>query len=248
MEEDHDIEFSPAIISVKEAAECASLVADNNTMPALQDLLEDFDVNRLEELAESLLADVTTTMEASDSRSSQESTKVESIEKRLLGQMVGSNESDMESAEDSSLMEFETSAHQNITENFRNVLLGNFSRSLEIETSADDFIIDKTYEIYSDDDIPVAEIITTDSEEEQDEITLDEPLLKLLSPIPSNYEKFVSSKSPFTSIASDCGYESHGSPRSVMMSPTNEFAFESLDLETDEFWDNSLRELFPSLS
>lgn len=145
-------------------------------------------------------------------------------------------------------MDFQTSEHQNIHEIFANIS-GNLKQSPEIETTANEPAIDETYEIYADDEIPVAEIITTDTEEdERDEMSLDEPLLKLLSPIPSNYENYKSSKSPFTSITSDYGYESHlGSPRSSI-SPTNEFAFEKLDIETDDFWDNSLRELFPSLT
>jgi hypothetical protein len=78
------------------------------------------------------------------------------------------------------------------------------------------------------------------------DVTFEEPMMKLLSPIPSDYDKCYRN-SPFTSLASDYGYESQiGSPRSSL-SPTNEFAFDSLTLENDDFWDNSLRELFPSL-
>lgn len=43
-----------------------SFVEDNCALPALQDMLEDFDVSKLEELAESLLADVTSELEEPD--------------------------------------------------------------------------------------------------------------------------------------------------------------------------------------
>lgn len=69
-------------------------------MPSLQDLLEDFDASRLEELAESLLADVTTDMEDDTTRGSNAFTKTESDSKRLFGSMVGTKTEDLEPCQD----------------------------------------------------------------------------------------------------------------------------------------------------
>lgn len=167
-------------------------------------------------------------------------------------------------------MEFDLPALQSISVNVTNTydhLIENGDCKLETvpkdetttyKTISDD---DSDKTIYSDDEIPVAEtnnieIVATDEEEEEEDnidhnkemacISVDEPLMNLLSPIPSHYENFISSKSPLTSLASDYGYESHGSPNSEIA--TNEFKFESLDLSTDDPWNSSLIELFPSLN
>lgn len=238
---------------------------DNSTLPALQDLLEDFDIERLEELAESLLADVTTTMETSNNGSSKAIAKDESTREQLSGSVVGSDESRMEPSEHSysSVIDFdELPALQGINTNTFETIVDNGDCKLETEsedtaTTHQLIISDEDSDskmIYSDDEIPVVEtnieIITTDEEEDKEIacLSVDEPLLNLLSPIPSHYENYMCSKSPLTSLASDYGYESHGSPSSIMSS--HEFKFDSLDFDfsTDDPWNSSLRELFPSLT
>lgn len=69
-------------------------------MPSLQDLLEDFDASRLEELAESLLADVTTDIEDDAAGGGHPITKVEGDTKSVLGPMVGSKTEDLEPCKD----------------------------------------------------------------------------------------------------------------------------------------------------
>lgn len=78
----------------------SSSLEDNCSMPSLQDLLEDFDASRLEELAESLLADVTTDIEGDAPGSGHTSTKIESDRKSMLGCLVGSQTEHMESSKD----------------------------------------------------------------------------------------------------------------------------------------------------
>lgn len=75
-------------------------VEDNCSMPSLQDLLEDFDASRLEELAESLLADVTTDMEIDATGSSNPITQIESESKSMFGSMVGTKTERLEPCQD----------------------------------------------------------------------------------------------------------------------------------------------------
>lgn len=72
-------------------------------MPSLQDMLGDFDMSRLEELAESLLADVTTDMEEDSTKSIQRITENESIAERMLEQLVGPTTKQLESSKNKNL-------------------------------------------------------------------------------------------------------------------------------------------------
>lgn len=98
--------------------------------------------------------------------------------------------------------------------------------------------------IYADDEIPVEESecleISDLSDQESDEdIYLNlklEPTLRLLSPIPPLSKDYDLFNNPSMS-PSDNGYESHGSPNSMM---SHDFYFNN---DPDEF----LNELFPSL-
>lgn len=69
-------------------------------MPSLQDLLEDFDPSHLEELAESLLADVTTEFEGNASRSSPSVAETESTTEPLLRPLVGTKTEELEPCQD----------------------------------------------------------------------------------------------------------------------------------------------------
>lgn len=69
-------------------------------MPSLQDMLEDFDASRLEELAESLLADVTTEFEDDATKGSHRATQIEGKPKSMLRSMVGTKTEKLEPSKD----------------------------------------------------------------------------------------------------------------------------------------------------
>lgn len=73
---------------------------DNCSLPSLQDMLEDFDASRLEELAESLLADVTTEFEDDATKSGHRTTQTQGKSKSMLGSMVGTKTKQLESSKD----------------------------------------------------------------------------------------------------------------------------------------------------
>ena len=85
-------------------------MASNSSLPSLQDLLlpdieieegalddAEFDAGKLEELAESLLADITADLEASDRESNASIAEIPSGSERLLGSMVGTTAECLES-------------------------------------------------------------------------------------------------------------------------------------------------------
>lgn len=73
---------------------------DHCSMPSLQDMLDDLDGKRLEELAESLLADVTTCLEDDVTGSSITAAQGESDAKPLFGPMVGTKTEELEPCQD----------------------------------------------------------------------------------------------------------------------------------------------------
>uniref|UniRef100_A0A1L8EII2 X-box-binding protein 1 n=1 Tax=Haematobia irritans TaxID=7368 RepID=A0A1L8EII2_HAEIR len=90
-------------------------VAGNSTLPTLQDMLlpdieidegalndAEFDAGKLEELAESLLADITADLEACDREGNETSAQVTSGTERLLGPMVGTTTECLESSQHTS--------------------------------------------------------------------------------------------------------------------------------------------------
>lgn len=87
-------------------------MACNSSLPSLQDMLlpdieidegalddAEFDAGKLEELAESLLADITADLEASDRASNASVAEIASGEERLLGSMVGTTAECLESSQ-----------------------------------------------------------------------------------------------------------------------------------------------------
>ncbi|XP_004522807.1 uncharacterized protein LOC101448283 [Ceratitis capitata] len=75
-------------------------VEDYCTLPTLQDMLlvdEEFDASKLEELAESLLADITADMEAGNGAGNENDAKIAGIAERLSGSMVGTKTECLES-------------------------------------------------------------------------------------------------------------------------------------------------------
>lgn len=288
---------------------------DNSALPALQDLLEDFDDARLEELAETLLADVITNMENDIARGDQSFAEGESTTKQLFESMVGSTTEQLESSRHAreptscsdSVMETHNysklycdaprisadtesidplspalsqngkykmrikkekiDTQQNITydndTDDNNTLYGTYDNSshcITVLVSDDSIPIDNTVvieEIYCDEEVDSSEEKNMASTLSSSSINCDikfEPPMELLSPIPGllalddsnstndcleNNLNLITcnmsgDKSPFTSITSDCGYESLGSPNSDMMSFT-------------DFWNDTFSELFPAL-
>lgn len=85
---------------------------DCSNLPTLQDMLvldlindddEEFDANKLEELAESLLADITADMEASDRTCNETIAEIAGGGERLSGSVVGTTTECMESSEHSKI-------------------------------------------------------------------------------------------------------------------------------------------------
>lgn len=74
---------------------------DHCSMPSLQDMLEDFDASRLEELAESLLADVITDLATDSAPGGPGNATHEGTAERMPGRMVGTQPEQLESAQDS---------------------------------------------------------------------------------------------------------------------------------------------------
>lgn len=73
---------------------------DSCSLPALQDMLEDFDVSKLEELAESLLANVTSELEGTDPGSIQADAEGSSPSCGMPGPVVGTPSEQLESGEE----------------------------------------------------------------------------------------------------------------------------------------------------
>lgn len=75
-------------------------VEDNCALPALQDMLEDFDVSKLEELAESLLADVTSELEEPDRGSCPANAQDAGTGSGMPGPVVGTPPEQLESGQE----------------------------------------------------------------------------------------------------------------------------------------------------
>lgn len=228
--------------------------------------MEDFDANRLEELAESLLADVITELAHDTEPSSQSITKTEGTAKRMSGSVVGTG---------TELLESTKNTNESIVTKEQSTLITNPINSFIVK-----------HEIKSDVNINLSTIpIKTDTETlygtydennhsitivlPDENISIDEAVeeikceyestpsqlsdVPLLSPIPSicpspdglysttssMYD--VNLKSPLHSITGESGYESLGSP----MSHGNEM--DTLNFDDDMMWNSPFIELFPSL-
>lgn len=221
---------------------------DNCSLPSLQDMLEDFDASRLEELAESLLADVITNLADDTVGNSTPNAQTSGTSERMSESMVGTRTEIVESTKniDDSLntptkkrvhIKVEPQSEDDCMdmENMSNdtdTLYGTYDEKthcITIMVNGDDIATDEAVEeVYCDED--------------------DTSEASLLSPTPSNYssschsssqllcDAIVDVKSPISiSQSSDCGYESIGSPSGSYCS------------DMDELWNSSFNQLFPSL-
>lgn len=226
-------------------------------------MLEDFDVSKLEELAESLLANVTSELEDTDRGSGPADAEDASTSSGVLGPMVGTPPEQLEPSE-------ETDQGSSLILDTHNYSKSPFHVPLPLESQQSDSsqqTVFGTYDnetncitiVWNDDELSLEEeVICEESEEDipddqEFKIKL-EPVQELLSPIPSTCSNYssVSSTQPLQedddqqqifkcpptpkSTFSDGGYESLGSPPC-----STDFSMSSLD----EFWNLVL---FPILS
>jgi len=218
-------------------------------LPTLQDMLEEFDASRLEELAESLLADVITTLADDPAGDSSSNAKTDGKTERMSRSVVGTRPEVVESTkniDDSLNTPTKKRAHIKIEpknedetcmdlENDDDTLYGTYDEKthcITILVSGDDIATDEAVEeVYSDED---------HSSEGSSNVSM-------LSPAPSHCsstghhsssqllsDTIVDVKSPISIPSSDCGYESIGSPLSYCS-------------DMDELWNSSFNQLFPSL-
>lgn len=229
-------------------------------------MLEDFDVSKLEELAESLLANVTSELEGTDRGSSTPDAQNAGTGCGMLEPMVGTPSEQLESSEETDQgscliltthnyskspfhIEKSQSSQQSGPDHHQQTVYGTYDN----ESNCITIVLDE-------DELPLEEEIiceepTTDDDFEQEFKVKLEPVQNLLSPIPStcsNYSEDLSKpmqedeelqhvfKCPLTpvSFVSDGGYESLGSP-------TSSTDFNMTTSSFDEFWN---LDLFPILN
>lgn len=239
---------------------------DNCSLPALQDMLEDFDVSKLEELAESLLANVTSELEGTDRGSSPADAQDAGPGCGMLEPMVGTPPEQLEPSE-------ETDQGSSLILTTHNYSKSPFhvekSHSSQQSDSDHQQTVYGTYDtesncitiVLEEDELPLEQEIiceepTDDDDDDEQEFKVKlEPVRDLLSPIPSicsNYSEDLKPvqeeddelqhvfKCPLTpvSFVSDGGYESLGSP-------TGSTDFNMTTSAFDEFWN---LDLFPILN
>jgi len=219
---------------------------DNCSLPSLQDMLEDFDASRLEELAESLLAGVITNLADDSSGDSPTNAKTSGPTKRMSRPVVGTRSEVVEPSKDidDSLntptkqrvqIKIEPKSDDDICMDVSKddeTLYGTYdekTHSITIMVSGDDIATDEAIEeVYCDDDESEVSVVS------------------MLSPVPTHRSSTghdssqllsdanVDVKSPISIQSSDCGYESIGSPLSYCS-------------DIDDFWKSPFNHLFPSL-
>ncbi|XP_055528066.1 uncharacterized protein LOC129720603 [Wyeomyia smithii] len=233
---------------------------------ALQDMLEEFDVSKLEELAESLLANVTSELEDAVRGGSPADAEDASTGSRVSGSVVGTAPEQLEPSEETdsgSSLILTTHNYSKSPFHVEKISTQNEQQSDQDQQST---MVFGTYDnetncitiILNDDELALEEEIICEeeastepevSEEQQDFKMKPEPLQELLSPIPSicsdyssqpavRLEDELAFKSPLTpgSFISDGGYESLGSPTG-----SSDYSMTALD----DFWN---LDLFPILN
>lgn len=244
---------------------------DNCALPALQDMLEDFDVSKLEELAESLLADVTSELEEPDRRSCPADAQDASAGIGMPGSVVGTPPEQLESGQETnqgssiiltthnyskspfhverthlSLQAESTVLQQSVVN--PDTVYGTYDNEnncitiiLDNDEGGDDARIGKTLE---------EEIICEESDEEmlvqEPEFQIKiEPMQQLLSPIPS-----IVSTSSYSSVKNEEALDTMKNPPTPR-SLISDGGYESIGSPDysmgtlDEFWN---LDLFPILS
>jgi len=222
-----------------------SSLEDNCSLPSLQDMLEDFDATRLEELAESLLADVVTDLAVDSVGDSKTNAQTDSTPERVSGSVVGSRTAILESTENfNDSLNTPTKQRDHIK----------MEPQIDIDMDLDDMSNDNEtlYGTYDEKTHCITIMVNGDdvaTDEAVEEVYCDEDYkseVSILSPIPSSNSSPVCSssqslgdaigdvKSPISIDSTESGYESIGSPLSNCS-------------DLDEMWNSSFNQLFPSL-
>ncbi|XP_055856387.1 uncharacterized protein LOC129919510 [Episyrphus balteatus] len=252
--------------SLQREISCSS-VENCGSLPSLQDMFEDFDSTKLEELAESLLADITADMEGSHPQGHTDATQDAGIAERLSGSVVGTTSEIMESGEytnssscsDSGIClnntdQIESSSLINTTQQQEQppvdtgeTIYGTYDEKTNSITivvgDADDAVAmnEACEEVYCEGEEPPKNEETIECGMTSDDIEEDDDDFDTgflsLTSLDSRKNCL---KSPLSIHSySDPGYESIGSPQSDIGSTISTF---------DEMaWTSSINELFPSL-
>lgn len=245
-------------------------------MPSIQDMLENFDASRLEELAESLLADVITDLAADDTPSCRGAASYEGATKRLLERVVGTESEQLESAQDSCIAGGHIGAtcieehsintpnmtHHEYTKSVAPVSSQtaeyNHLAPMAIAEEDDDTTLYGTY----DEKTNCITIVMPDENLQLDEVVEEvqycpSTAVSIISPIPDTYLDELSSLGHVSPAHSTLS--SNVSLADAKALTVAESGYESLgspgssgsDLEPamdfDDMWNDSFSELFPSL-
>lgn len=227
-------------------------MANNCSLPTLQDMFEDIDTSQLEEFAENLLADVITDLADDAIGSFKADAKNSGTAKRLSEPMVGTKTEDLESTENINdclntlthkvrikiepkieITDTTTSATSMSTTNDSETLYGTYDESSYCVTI-----------VLPNENIPIGEAVE-EIVSSEDELMSD---VTLLSPIPNSYPPSPG-YSPLSIYSSntESGYESTTSP----LSPSTDILPSDADICDfqfgDEFFSSSFTELFPNL-
>ncbi|XP_055903353.1 LOW QUALITY PROTEIN: uncharacterized protein LOC129939384 [Eupeodes corollae] len=247
---------------------CSS-VENSGALPSLQDMLEDFDATKLEELAESLLADITADLEGSNPEGHTDAPEDAGIAERLSGSVVGTTPEIMESSQYTSscsssddsgiclttttteptslLTNIDTTANlqqQQPLDTGGETIYGTYdekTNSITIVVGDDAVAMNEAVEeVYCEGEEPPKNEETIECGMTSDDIGDDDDDFDTsFLSLPFDSKKNCL-KSPLSIHSySDPGYESIGSPQSDIGSTISTF---------DEMaWTNSINELFPSL-
>lgn len=210
-------------------------------------MLEDFDASRLEELAESLLADVITNLADDSVADSPSNAKTDGSTERVSGPVVGTGTEILESTKninDSLNTPTKKRVHIKIEQQNED------DECMDLENISND--TDTLYGTYDEKTHCITILVNGDdiaTDEAVEEVYCEEDntFETEVSTSPSNYsssgcsssqslsDAIVDAKSPISVDSGDCGYESIGSPLSYCS-------------DMDELWNNSFNQLFPSLA
>lgn len=199
----------------------SSLVEDNCSLPALQDMLEDFDVSKLEELAESLLANVTSELEGTDRGSSPADAQDASTGFGMLEPMVGSPSEQLESSKETDQGSCLILTTHNYSKSPFHVEKPH--RSQQSDPDHQQTAVYGTYDnesncitiVFDEDELPLEEEIiceepTDDDDDDEQEFKVKlEPVRELLSPIPSICSNYSEDLKPMKEEEEELQHQQH---------------------------------------
>lgn len=248
-------------------------VEDNCALPALQDMLEDFDVSKLEELAESLLADVTSELEEPDRGSCPPNAQDASAGSGMPGPVVGTPPEQLESGQETNQGSRLILTTHNYSKSPFHVERKHLSLRAEsthalLQQSVVNPAADTVYGTYDNENNCITIILNNDDDERktlEEEIICeesDEELLVQEPEFPIKMEPMQQLLSPIPSITSTSTYSSEQPAEDMMVVDTlknpltprslvSDGGYESIGSpdysmgSLDEFWN---LDLFPILN